>query len=569
MENLITADIGGNTATQLFQRLGDTPTYSLDQTLASVATNGQVLETGNNLLVVVGAPQPTVDQVPDNWSDATRELPDYDGAFSMLYWDREAGKIVIVTDFMGFYPLYFKREHGRTYFSSGTRAFSGDYNPAAWGTFITLGQTLGGATLTAGVELLPPASLIVLDLVSGEIEINQYWQSTPQPVTPSLDQVHDALRASAEQIIAAYEDDEHHVLMSGGFDSRLIACMLTRQKQPFRGMLVSHYDENLDAETRFGMAMARKLGFPCDHRVADRNFFSSREYLDYLTSTDGEIPSLYLFISQVQQFVPRGVVWDGFIPGTLLKNAITDATPEEQVELRWPDYLKRLGTPFDGEVWATARKLFRPEVAQQFQDAFQSYWDSVTAEYPNDEDGISDFHFDHRNRTRTLINPFKAYTTRAKVVTPGTTREFVNLSRSIPERAKRDNDFYRKLYDHYYPEANTVPLVKQIKLVPPRQFSLSFEAFRLFNRLHGNLRGRPKLMRYLGMDPNKYRFRNSDFFKVPDLYVNHDPALNQDFVNKLQTGEVVSPEAAKLLFHWRSWRWLHEQELYRRFGFEQ
>ncbi|WP_148863833.1 asparagine synthetase B family protein [Marinobacter fonticola] len=566
MENLFTADIGGKDAELLFQRLGDESTYTLDGPYASIATNGRVVEESDNVLVIVGTPLPSVSQVPKNWREAKEQLPAHDGVFSMLYWDREANKLVIISDFMGFYPLYVKRDQGRIYFSTATRAFEGDFDAAGWGTFITLGQTLGNATLTAGVERVAPASLMVIDLATREMEVTQYWRPEPHSTVPTVDQVHESLRSSTDQIIAAHKDDDHFVLMSGGFDSRLIACMLTRQNLSFRGVLVSHYDENLDAETRFGRAMAKKLGFSCEYRTADRDFFSSEEFLHYLFASDAETPSLYLFISQVLQFVPRGgVVWDGFIPGTLLKNAITDASPADRIELAFQDYLKRLGTPFDGKTWKAARQLFKPEIARQFEDAFQAQWESVTSEYANDEDGISDFHFDHRNRTRTLINPFKAFRTRAKTVTPGTTRDFVNLARSVPEQAKRDNDFYRKLYEHYYPEAYTVPLVKQNKLVPPKHFSPSFEAFRLLNKLHGRLSERPRLMRYLGIDPHKYRFRNSSFLDVPQLYDTPDPALNQDFLKKLQTGDVVSPAAVRLLFHWRAWRWLHEQRLYQNF----
>lgn len=565
MENLLAIDIGGNDADLLFQRLGGESTYATDDSLASVATNGRILESNGNVLAIVGTTLPSIMGAPTDWLQAKEQLPAHDGVFSMFYWDRQANKLIVISDFMGFYPLYFKRDNGRIYFSSATRAFEGDFNPASWGTFITLGQTLGSSTLTAGVEQVPPASLIVIDLVTREMEVEQYWSPAPRSTPPSLDQVHDALRASTQQIIEAHQDESHYVLMSGGLDSRLIAYMLSQHQQPFQGVLVSHYDENLDAETRFGKLVAQKLGFSCEYRAADKNFFSSKEFLDYLFCSDAETPSLYLFISQVLQFVPRGVVWDGFIPGTLLKNAVTNAAPADPTGLDFKAYLKRMGAPFDGEVWSAARKLFKPEIAQQFQDAFQAQWDSITSEYPDNEDGISDFHFDHRNRTRTLINPFKAYRTRAKTVTPGTTREFVNLARAIPEKDKRQDALYKRIYDTYYPEANTIPVVKQNKLLPPKQFSPWFEAFRLFNKAHSQLRGRPRVMRYLGMDPYKHRFRESSFLTNPNLYDVPDPALNQDFVKKLQSGEVVSRQAQKLLFHWRAWRWLHEQKLYERF----
>ncbi len=564
MNNAIVIHLGGHNASNLYSaiRSDNIKNHFYATNRISVATNGFYQEMHGNLLIVIGTPLPFPVQIPGSWQAAMKELTRYDGVFIIFYWDSIAEKLVVCTDFLGLQPLYWTTSQEGVYFSSHTKLFNGDYDPAGWGAFLSLGYTLGNKTLTAGIERVPPASIIAVDAETRKIDCQNYWRLGARSFHASTSDVYEALNESMEKTVPAARFD-HVLLMSGGFDSRLIACLLTRRKQQFHAVLVSHYDENLDAESRFANAMAKRLGFDCNFHAPARDFFSSSAYLDYLFESDSEIPSLYLFIAQVLQYVPaNSSVWDGLLPGATL-NLLPGASQPMSTRQEAPFFVTQ-GRGYDSAIWQAARQIFAERVAEQMWQSFQDNWAKEISKYmgDSDRDETSCFLLANRVRNRTGPNPFKVYQSKAQPLTPGMTRDYVECTMSIPHEKKKNHRFYREIFRRYFPEALEVPIVHGNTIERPEHFSPGFELFSILNHLHNSLKRRPRLMRYFGMNPSRYGFMSSSFLSLNAIYNENDPALNHEFLATLKAGDPAPPETLELLFHWRVWRWLHAGKLF-------
>lgn len=466
---------------------------------------------------------------------------------------------MIATDFLGLWPLYCKHEGKDILFSSATRAFSGDFDPVGWGAFFTLGSAVGSHTLTHGVQRVDGGSIWTIDLVDRQYQIRRYWSlntSTPDN-SYSLSDIHERLHQSMKRTLDEAPDVSQSIMMSGGFDSRLMMAMLSETNANVQPIVVSHYDENSDADARFALTILKKFGIKSSIQTPDYDFFSSESFLDYLFNSDAETPSLYLFIAQVFQFIPPGMVWDGLLPGCTLVN------PLHEVEDGgcFASFLAQEGKSIKGPVWNAVREVFRSDIADSFEEGFRKAWKEVTSQYSDDEDGIARYYLENRARHRTGINPFKAFQSKSQVVTLGMTKDYVEAAMAIPATEKRNHRLYRELFREYHRRALSAPLVHGNKLEPPEHFSPKFQLFCAYNRINEELRKHPRLIRSLGLN-SQYRGFSPSAFLGREFMRSEDPALDPKFLDKIKNNKSVSPISKKLLFHWKVWRSLREGRFY-------
>jgi len=378
-----------------------------------------------DFLVTIGTPLRAVSlaQIADSAS-AARSLAEQDGAFASIFWSDAERRLVVVTDFLGFKPLYMRRTRGRLQLSSDTKAWDRPPDPAGWGAFVSFGHTIGDRTLLEGVKRVGAATVLVYDAETDQLTECVYWH-WPRPArTPDIAGLVEALRDSATQYAA--RGGPGTLLLSGGFDSRLIACILAREGIPFQALGVSHADQYFDADGRFAGTFARRQGLRFRLVRSPRDFFSSEAYLDYLFDTDASTPSLYLFISQVAQFVDATPVWEGLVPGYTL-------TTPHQPAGGFAEYIRRECAARESTAWRDARSVFRQDFCEAMLEGFEADLGTDASRYPDNGNGVSEFIIRNRARNRTGINPLKVYEARTHAFLPGLTRAYVDLAGSVSE----------------------------------------------------------------------------------------------------------------------------------------
>ena len=496
---------------------------------------------GGNILAVAGLPigMPDMAEIK-SWKDAARLLPRCDGAFIAAFWDDADRKLVIVTDFLGMKPLYMQRKPGVLRLASETKAFAGAPDLAAWGAFIAFGHTIGARTLMSGVERVPPASVLVYDPAADRLEITCHWRWPTERRRVDRSEMLDALRRSVRAYANAGPPGP--VLLSGGFDSRLILYLLKDQGIPTSALIVSHAGELFDADGRFARAVARSSGTPFRFARPAADFFATQGYLDYLRASDAATPSLYLFIAQVAQFIEEDAVWEGLVPGFAL-------TPLRQPPGGFAEYLRQECRGLDSPAWKAAFELFPDAIVREMHESLQADLRREIAEYPDDGFGVNQFIVRNRIRNRVAINPFKVFDNHCRVYTPGLTRDFIEMAAGIPHADKSDPRFYPDLLRDLSPRSLDVPIISGSKLRRGRG-QLAFGVNAMLKRGELLLAAHPRIARRLGF--SRDRPTPSQLWR--QLWAQQaNPLLTVG----LAAPPTLSPAAERLLFHCLAWQQVH------------
>ena len=170
-------------------------------------------------------------------------LDDVRGMFALVLWDRAHGRLVLARDRFGIKPLYFTRNRERIAFGSEIKTLFAD--PACprrldW-TGALADQALTAApeftddppvTWFEGVDQVPPATVLQVDLRDGATREHRYWSlpigdATELPDDAAvIDEYGRLLAESVTDCLMA--DVEIGLFLSGGVDSAAVAALAAR-----------------------------------------------------------------------------------------------------------------------------------------------------------------------------------------------------------------------------------------------------------------------------------------------------------------------------------------------------
>jgi asparagine synthase (glutamine-hydrolysing) len=163
------------------------------------------------------------------------------GIFALGLWDPRSRVVYLVRDPMGIKPLYWTTlRDGATgesvvLFASEVRALLASgalprrLDPAAVASFLWHGFVVGPSTIVEGVQLLPAATILTLDLdKDGHRECSreprQYWQmpASADHTTTGAELHHELAKTVEMQLVS---DVPLGVFLSGGIDSSAVAAL--------------------------------------------------------------------------------------------------------------------------------------------------------------------------------------------------------------------------------------------------------------------------------------------------------------------------------------------------------
>jgi hypothetical protein len=423
---------------------------------------------------------------------------------------------------------------------------------AAWGAFISIGHPIGERSLMQGLARVPAGSLLIYDLVRRRLDIRPYWQ-WPRPSDAWRD--FDFLSALERDIraYAAY-GDPGTVLLSGGFDSRLLLFLLKRAGVPADALIIAHEDEYDDADGRLAEAIAKVVAVPVRKVHPPSDFFSSKAYLDYLIASDVGFPSMDLFIAKVVSQIDAKAVWDGLAPGFVFM-------PLHQPEGGFDAYLRQEIRGSKSAIWMAADALFQPDVVAAMREGFSDDLQKELARLPRDMHGLARFVIENRSRNRPAMNPLKVYANRAHAFTPGLSKDFMAHAATIPFQEKLHGRFYRNLFANLDKQALSIPFVSGGALLPGRRFDSMYHGER-FRAWVTKYRLRYPRLSLGTRRPNPSR----SCFLDERLFAGTDAWLNPRAREEMGKPGANHYHTWKLLFHWKAWQWVHEGSLARALG---
>jgi len=156
------------------------------------------------------------------------------GSFCISLYDAQAQLLMLVMDRFGSKPLYRDMRTRALVVSSEIKAIlvhaaRPDYNPAAVVSVLTVQHPLKNDTYFEGIEVMPPASLLIYNLRERSSQVHTYWNYnlTDEPAALAgvpfetlAEQYEAAMLSALERRMAPYE--RIAAFISGGIDSRLM-----------------------------------------------------------------------------------------------------------------------------------------------------------------------------------------------------------------------------------------------------------------------------------------------------------------------------------------------------------
>jgi hypothetical protein len=479
-------------------------------------------------------------------------LTGLDGAFTAFVWDPTRRRMVIVTDFLGVQPLYMRRTAGELALAGTIRelAAAGQPDPAGWGAFLGFGHFIGERTSVADVTRVPPATILEYEPDVDRLSTRAYWKwpdVQPQITEPDTGELLELLGAS----IDAYREygSDGTLLLSGGYESRLLAALLVRSGMRPTALTLRNPYEHLEIDGRFGARVARELRIRHDIRDPDPNFFSTDKYLDYVTLSDVGTTSVNLFIAQVcseLQAVGAPASWDGVCYGTVIKDKSAPS---------FDAFVHKSLKTVDAPEWQAARRVFSPALVDNMWSEMQRTLAEEIARCHEGPAGVAEFFVRNRARNRTTPNALKVYASFLLPFMPGLTKAFYERAVTIPPRVKAHDALYRRILERHFPALGRLPYCSGGELLPGASPTLEYRwlAARSAVVEHPRIGNALRRLGLTAARPQSAFVSNA--VHAADL---DDPMLDADGVRELQRtsprGTNEDTFARELLFYWSMWR---------------
>ena len=189
------------------------------------------------------------------------------GIFAFGLWDPRSRVVHLVRDPMGIKPLYWtvvadeERGEDVVLFASEVRALLASgavprrLSPSAVASYLWHGFVIGPGTIVEGVNLLPAASILSLQVSGGSrpgrVDIRPYWSPPTSPASSTVAELREELLATVQMQLVA--DVPLGIFLSGGVDSSAVAALATEAVpdavHTFTvGFDVAAYDESVFAQ---------------------------------------------------------------------------------------------------------------------------------------------------------------------------------------------------------------------------------------------------------------------------------------------------------------------------------
>jgi asparagine synthase (glutamine-hydrolysing) len=197
------------------------------------------------------------------------------GEFAFLLYDKSKRLLIAARDRFGIKPLYFARIAGGLVFGSEMKAIfaSGLVEPKldVAGLDPLLDRTAGNGRFPfEGIEHVPPASYLAVDVETLETRVARYWSpeipvETATPIVPSDTEASEAAQTVLEKLEEAVRlrlraDVPVGLYLSGGIDSAFVGALMKRNLQTDLHSFSISFVGSEKSEQEFTLRAAEMLG---------------------------------------------------------------------------------------------------------------------------------------------------------------------------------------------------------------------------------------------------------------------------------------------------------------------
>jgi len=206
-------------------------------------------------------------------SEAIAEL---NGPFAAFGWDENAGELIVVTDRLGRFPVFYATTTDLVIVTTDLHSVfnAGILVPQlreeAIAEFLTIGFPLGDDSMFFGVKRLSGGK--IMTITRSGVGIREYWKHEFRNSHRSLDDVVEVFRERVSRTVNM--PGNAVVTLSGGWDSRATCSALAGHEAPVHTV---SYGAPGSADTEIGGTIARELRFEHSLISPENDFFDAFE----------------------------------------------------------------------------------------------------------------------------------------------------------------------------------------------------------------------------------------------------------------------------------------------------
>jgi asparagine synthase (glutamine-hydrolysing) len=187
-------------------------------------------------------------------------LDGLDGMFALAVYDPRGHRLFLARDRLGEKPLYWRLDGGRLAFASEVTTLTGygSAPPVLRPEMVAIETPTGVDTPFQGLQLLAPATLLTFDVATGSLD-QRIWWSLEDRRPFEGDYASALARYSvvlAEQVPLRAPAGDFALLLSGGLDSSVLACLM----RPPVCVTVRYPGQDRLDESKLAAIIARGIG---------------------------------------------------------------------------------------------------------------------------------------------------------------------------------------------------------------------------------------------------------------------------------------------------------------------
>ncbi len=370
------------------------------------------------------------------------------GNFSAAIWNSGRQLLLLVTDHIGSYPLYYAQLGDVLVFASGARAVARapglrrEVDAAALAEMLAYDHLFGDKTLFCGVHLVPPGTILRFE--RGALSQSKYIDLQFPQDYDLYDEAYyiDGWVERVQQAVArrARGPAPVGVLLSGGLDSRTILGLLVENGMEVRTSTfgIPGCDDEMSAR-----AMAQLLGLP--HKfVPLAPDYLAQYAAEAVRLTDGQKSAVHFHVLAGLDGIAQdtSVVYKGYLGGNHGETAGYDRLAPARPEVWFERVFYARNSVFAEN---TLPLLYTDAMYRTVKDVpRESLWDALDRSHSSwwvDKDG---YVYLHNSNVRLFSLGVELARSRTLVRTPLADRDLLRFTLTVPAGLRADKSYYRK-----------------------------------------------------------------------------------------------------------------------------
>lgn len=385
------------------------------------------------------------------------------GSFAAVIWRVAEQELLLFTDHLATWPLYYAQVGGALAFGSGARVpaqlpgLPRRVDQAALAEMVAFGQVYGDKTLFEGVKHLAPGS--TLRFAAGVLRITNYVDFQypeyyePHPEDYYIEQWAYTLRQAVAR--QTRPPSPLGMLLTGGLDSRSLLGLLDRDAD---AVALTFGVPDCD-DLRIAREVAHALGVPHRYIPLDPDYLA-RVGERGVQITDGMSSCVHFnMLGPLPSLVQEArVLYKGYLGGTLQGHVVS---PDRLAPLRSEDALAsifiRRNQPFTEREWP---QLYTESTLHHVQhlprQALQAALARSESTWSVDKESYIDLYQDD---VRFTLMGVELARSQALVRVPMADKDYVRFSLSVPPGFRQSKHYYKAAIARTFPALAKIPVL--------------------------------------------------------------------------------------------------------------